>query len=100
MLLKAVIGGSILESNEVIGNYVSLVGRENTPTNIRNVLKIYQRGMIMLTLKEEEAIRKVVELKKKYNEDYLRITARARLAAKDILRKKYTNEIIQLLEEE
>ena len=54
----------------------------------------------MSNLKEEEAARKVVELKKKYNEDYLRITARARLAAKDILRKKYTNEIIQLLEEE
>ncbi len=51
-------------------------------------------------LKEEEVIRKVDELKKKCNEDYLRITARARLAAKDILRKKYANEIIQLLEEE
>ena len=81
--------------------YVSGIGKKGFPMNIRNVSKIWQREMIwVLDLREEEVIRKIVELRKRYDEDYLRITARARLAAKDILRKKYGNEIVQLLEEE
>ena len=51
----------------------------------------------MLALKEEEAIRKVVELKKKYNDEYLRVIARARLEAKELLRKKYQPMIDELL---
>ncbi len=51
-------------------------------------------------LGEEEAIRKVVELKKKYNEDYLLAIAGARLEVKESLRKKYQPMIDKLLVED
>ena len=47
----------------------------------------------------EEGIKKLAELKKKYNDDYARMIARARLETKEALRRKYQPMIDRLLVE-
>ncbi len=47
----------------------------------------------------EEGIKKLAELKKKYNDDYAQMIARARFEAKEALRKKYQPIIDRILVE-